>query len=250
MGDNTSGFENEVQLIEYLNGKRIRALNKNCKKFIEFLFGCINEENTIQAIPGKSGQKPDIIIIVNDRSKKISVKKGTGNSVHQEKIEAFVEFLKSIDISPEIIEKLLRYHWGDGTKNGTGFERVSSTEYKRQFPQEIDTINKEFNKEKNIKEFINRFIIQGKSTEYDIVDALYYGDINEGHWASRKEIVEYVVNNIFNLDSIHFGPLTYQIWNRCLNFNPETEKRREVMQVKWSSLLNDLINIERNRKNE
>ncbi len=111
-------------------------------------------------------------------------------------------------------------------------------------------INKEFNKEKNIKEFIYRFIMQGKSDDYDIVDALYYGNVNEGHWASKDEIIEYVVNNTFNLNSIHFGPLTYQIWNRCLNFNPNTENRRRVMQVKWGSLLNDLLIIERNRKNE
>ena len=92
--------------------------------------------------------------------------------------------------------------------------------------------------------------MQGKSDDYDIVDALYYGNVNEGHWASKDEIIEYVVNNTFNLNSIHFGPLTYQIWNRCLNFNPNTENRRRVMQVKWGSLLNDLLIIERNRKNE
>lgn len=250
MGDNTSGFKNEDELIEYLNSKKIKDLNNNMKDFIFFIFGNIDEENTIQATSGKSGQKPDMIITINNVIKRISIKKGTGNSVHQEKVEIFAEFLTSINIPSEIIDKLLKFHWGDGTNNGTGSERISSTEYKNQFPKEIDIINEEFNKEKNIKEFINRFIMQGKSEEYDIVDALYYGNVNEGHWASRDEIIEYVVNNIFKLDSIHFGPLTYQIWNRCLNFNPNTEDRRKVMQVKWGSLLNDLLNIERNRKNE
>lgn len=250
MGDNSSGFENEDELIEYLNSKKIKDLNNNMKDFIFFIFGNIDEENTIQATSGKSGQKPDMIIIINNEIKRISIKKGTGNSVHQEKVEIFAEFLASINIPSEIIDKLLKFHWGDGTNNGTGSERISSTEYKNKFPKEIDIINEEFNKEKNIKEFINRFIMQGKSEEYDIVDALYYGNVNEGHWASSDEIIEYVVNNIFKLDSIHFGPLTYQIWNRCLNFNPNTEDRRKVMQVKWGSLLNDLLNIERNRKNE
>lgn len=250
MGDNTSGFKNEDELIDYLNNKKIKNLNNNMKKFIFFLFGNIDKENTIIVKSGKSGQKPDMIITIDDKIKRISIKKGTGNSVHQEKVDVFVEFLISINIPSEIIDKLLKYHWGDGTNNGTGSERISSTEYKKQFPNEMDIINEEFNKEKNIKEFINRFIMQGKSEEYDIVDALYYGNVNEGHWASRDEIIEYVVNNIFKLDSIHFGPLTYQIWNRCLNFNPNTEDRRKVMQVKWGSLLNDLLNIERNRKNE
>lgn len=250
MGDNTSGFENEDELIEYLNSKKIKDLNSNMKDFIFFIFGNIDEENIIQATSGKSGQKPDMIITINNVIKRISIKKGTGNSVHQEKVDVFVEFLESINISNETINKLLKFHWGDGTSDGTGSQRISSSDYKQQFPEEIEMINKEFNKEKNIKEFIYRFIMQGKSDDYDIVDALYYGNVNEGHWASKDEIIEYVVNNIFNLDSIHFGPLTYQIWNRCLNFNPNTENRRQVMQVKWGSLLNDLLIIERNRKNE
>lgn len=250
MGDNTSGFENEDELIEYLNSKKIKDLNSNMKDFIFFIFGNIDEENIIQATSGKSGQKPDMIITINNVIKRISIKKGTGNSVHQEKVDVFVEFLESINISNETINKPLKFHWGDGTSDGTGSQRISSSDYKQQFPEEIEMINKEFNKEKNIKEFIYRFIMQGKSDDYDIVDALYYGNVNEGHWASKDEIIEYVVNNTFNLNSIHFGPLTYQIWNRCLNFNPNTENRRRVMQVKWGSLLNDLLIIERNRKNE
>lgn len=250
MGDNTSGFKNEDALIEYLNSKKIKDLNSNMKDFIFFIFGNIDEENIIQATSGKSGQKPDMIITINNVIKRISIKKGKGNSVHQEKVDVFVEFLESINISNETINKLLKFHWGDGTSDGTGSQRISSSDYKQQFPEEIEMINKEFNKEKNIKEFIYRFIMQGKSDDYDIVDALYYGNVNEGHWASKDEIIEYVVNNIFSLDSIHFGPLTYQIWNRCLNFNPNTENRRRVMQVKWGSLLNDLLIIERNRKNE
>ena len=79
---------------------------------------------------------------------------------------------------------------------------------------------------------------------------LYYGDINEGHWAKKEEIMEYIVNNIFKMKSIHFGPVTYQIWNRCLNFNKNTENRRRVMQIKWASLYKDLLVIERDRKNE
>lgn len=250
MGDNTSGFENEDELIEYLNNRKIKNLNNNMKDFICFLFGNIDEENTIEAIPGKSGQKPDMIININNIIKRISIKKGTGNSVHQENIDLFVEFLKSIKISDEIINKLLRFHWGDGTTDGTGTKRISGSEYKKQFAEEIDKINEEFNKEKNIKEFVNRFIMQGKSEEYDIVDAIYYGDVNEGNWASKNEIVEYIINNRFNIDAIHFGPLTYQTWRRSLNFNPKTEEGRKDMQVKWGSLLNDLLNIERNRKSE
>ena len=250
MEDNTSGFQNENELIGYLNNEKIKKMNNNLKEFILFLFGDISEESIVQAIPGKGGQKPDMIITANGKVRKISIKKGSGNSVHQENIDVFTEFLTSIDIPSEIINKLLKFHWGDGTSDGTGTKRVSSSEYKKEFLKEIDIINEEFNKEKNIKHFINRFILQGKLEEYDEVDVVYYGNINDGHWASKNEIIDYITNNIFNIDTVHFGPLTYQIWNRCLNFNPKTENRRKIMQVKWGSLLNDLLNIERNRKNE
>lgn len=250
MEDNTSGFQNENELIEYLNNNKTKNLNKNLKEFIFFLFGDIAEESIIQAMSGKGGQKPDMIITVNEDTRKVSIKKGSGNSVHQENIDIFTEFLKEIDIPNKIINKLLKFHWGDGTSDGTGSKRISCSEYKKEFLKEIDVINEEFNKEKNIKKFINRFILQGKLKEYDEIDAIYYGNVNEGHWASKNEIIDYVAHNIFNIDTVHFGPLTYQIWNRCLNFNPKTENRRKVMQVKWGSLLNDLLNIERNRKNE
>ena len=52
------------------------------------------------------------------------------------------------------------------------------------------------------------------------------------------------------INLIHFGPLTYQIWNRCLNFNPKTENRRNVMQVKWGSLEKDLIAINKERDSD
>ena len=247
MGSNKSGFENENKLIKYMNDKKVKELNKNLKEFIYFLFNNINEESNIKVLEGKKGQKPDIIISIDNNIKRISIKKGSGNSVHQEKINVFTEFLSEINISDEIINELLRFHWWDNTCDGTGEERISGTKYKQIFPDKIDKINLEFNKETNKKQFINRFILQGKSDKYDIVDALYYGNVEEGHWASKDEIIDYFINNTFKNDSIHFGPLTYQVWNRCLNLKPEMENRRYVMQVKWGSLLKDLVIIEKNR---
>ncbi len=248
MGSNKSGFENENKLITYLNNKKVKELNQNLKQFIYFLFDNINEESKIKTLEGKKGQKPDITIIINNDIKRISIKKGSGNSVHQEKIEVFTKFLSSINIPNDIINELLMFHWGDGTCDGTGEKRILGKKYEQTYPDKIDKINLEFNKEANKKKFINRFIIQGKSEEYDLIDALYHGNVEEGHWASKDEIINYFVDNEFKSNSIHFGSLTYQVWNRCLNLNPKMEERRYVMQVKWGSLLKDLIIIERNRK--
>lgn len=249
MGNNKSGFDNEDELIKELNKKRVSELNPNLREFIYFLFHNLNGNEIILAYKGIFGQKPDIIIKINTEIKNISVKIGNGNSVHQEKISLFTNFLSSLNISNDIQFELLKFHWGDGTIDGTGTNRISSSDYKKFHSDKIALVNREFNKSYLLRNFINRFIFQGKSLSYDIVDAIYYGNIENGHWASREEIFDYILNQIFYSDSIHFGPLKYQIWNRCLNFNPKTENRREVMQIKWPSLLQDIINIERKRNN-
>ncbi len=247
MGSNTSGFQNETDLIGALNNKSYSELNNNLKKFILFLFPQVNNNDRINCYSGKVGQKPDIIIEINNSKKNISVKKGSGNSVHQEDINLFMDFLTTLDISEEAKIELLKYHWGDGTSDGSGKIRVSSAEYKSEHQKEIDLINSELNKKEPLTKLITRVLFKGKSDDFSEADAVYYGTIDKGLWATKEEIINYFLNNRFDLNSIHFGPLTYQIWNRCLNFNPNTENRRNVMQVKWGSLEKDLLIIEKER---
>lgn len=247
MGSNTSGFQNETDLISALANKYYLNLNNNLKNFISFLFPQVNDYDKIKCYSGMVGQKPDIIIEINNKRKNISIKKGSGNSVHQEDIELFIDFLTTLDISEEAKIELLKYHWADGTTNGSGKIRVSSAEYKAEHQNEIDLINSELNKKETLTKLITRVLFKGKNDEFDEADVVYYGTINKGHWATKNEIIKYMLNNNFDINSIHFGPLTYQIWNRCLNFNPNTENRRNVMQVKWGSLEKDLLIIEKER---
>lgn len=247
MGSNTSGFQNETDLINALSNKIYAELNDNLKKFILFLFPQVNTNDKIKCYSGMVGQKTDIIIEVNNNKKNVSVKKGSGNSVHQEDIDLFIDFLTTLDISEEAKIELLRYHWADGTTDGSGSIRVSSAEYKAEHKKEIDLINRELNKRESLIKLITRVLFKGKDKNFDEADVVYYGTINKGHWATKYEIIKYMLNNKFDINSIHFGPLTYQIWNRCLNFNPNTENRRNVMQVKWGSLERDLLIIEKER---
>lgn len=247
MSSNTSEFQNETDLISALSNKTYAELNDNLKKFILFLFPQVNNNDKIKCYSGIVGQKPDIIIDINNKRKNVSIKKGSGNSVHQEDIDLFMDFLTTLDISEEAKVELLKYHWADGTTDGSGKIRVSSAEYKVEHQKEIDLINSELNKREPLTKLITRVLFKGKSDKFDEADVIYYGTINEGHWATKGEIIKYMLNNKFDINSIHFGPLTYQIWNRCLNFNPNTENRRNVMQVKWGSLERDLLIIEKER---
>ena len=247
MGSNKSGFQNEVKLISSLHNKSFQQLNDNLKKFILFLFPQVKRNDKIKCYCGKAGQKPDIIIEINNEKKLVSVKNGSGNSVHQEDISVFMDFLKSLGVSKETRMELLKFHWADGTLDGSGKKRVSSVKYKSEHKKEIDLINSELNKKELLTKIINRVLFKGRCEDFEEACAIYYGDEKEGHWATREEIIKYILNSKPNLKSVHFGPLTYQIWNRCLNFNPKTEIRRNTMQVKWSSIERDLLNIEKER---
>lgn len=247
MGSNTSGFQNETDLIGALSNKLYRELNDNLKKFISFLFPQVNNNDKIQCRSGMVGQKPDIIIEINNKRKNVSIKKGSGNSVHQEDIDLFIDFLTNLNISEKAKNELLKYHWADGTIDGSGKTRISSAKYKAEHQKEIDLINSELNKKELLTKLITRVLFKGKSDKFEEADIVYYGTINKGHWATKDEIIKHMLNNKIDINSIHFGSLTYQIWNRCLNFNPNTENRRNVMQVKWGSLERDLLIIEKER---
>jgi len=80
----------------------------------------------------------------------ISIKKGVKNSVHVEGIESFTTFLKELGVRKSLINMFLKYHYADGTKNGTGDIRISSAEYKKHHQNEINKINKELNKDRYI----------------------------------------------------------------------------------------------------
>ena len=43
--------------------------------------------------------------------------------------------------------------------------------------------------------------------------------------------------------AVHFGPLTVQPLDRCLNRNKKYEYCREYIQVKWFSMYDDIVSI-------
>ena len=85
-----SGFENEDRIIEALNGKTIESLNSNLQQLIRSSFS--NYSGVIMAIKQAGQNKSDLKISIGNESHTYSIKKGTGNSIHQEPIEPFLEF--------------------------------------------------------------------------------------------------------------------------------------------------------------
>ena len=100
MGSNKDGFKNENDIIKYINQvKNFNDMNDNIKSFLSFLFDDIDlNGKTISASKPKNFSKnikPDIIISTSNITKYVSLKKGSGNSVHQETLSDFEKFLTS-----------------------------------------------------------------------------------------------------------------------------------------------------------
>lgn len=146
-------------------------------------------------------------------------------------------------VNNEVINKFLKYHYADGTTNGTGQKRISSMEYREKYQEDIDYINKEFNKEEYIDKFINRFVLQGNKSEYE-VDAIIYGVVNDFIWITSKEIKYIIKNHLYDIvSSLHISCLSIQPMARNLNYNPKYEFARNYIQIKWYNLANQIIEV-------
>src|SRR5699024_10050092 len=121
-----------------LNGKKVKNLNIMYLEMIESLFGNINLEDKILAWKNPFLQKTDLFIKINNETKRISVKSGIKNSIHVEPISEFIHFLIGNNIERKYIISYLKYHYADGTTNGSGLKRLSAEEYKKENQREID----------------------------------------------------------------------------------------------------------------
>ena len=235
-----SGFENEDKIIEALNGKSIDELNSNLQQLIKESF--VNYQGTIEVVKQAGQNKSDLKITIANESHTYSIKKGTGNSIHQEPIEPFLEFLsQNYGIDEEMKNSLRLFIWGDNTLDGKGniSDRLSAPQFKKKYPQTIDSIQAFFNTIKTA--LVKRFLIEGvqstSSAEY-----VYYGTVEDGVCCKSDKIVDWIVNNN-SKGAISIGKLTFQAWNRNINGGDKSEKKRGVIQLKWGSIKDDIVVI-------
>lgn len=238
-----NGIKNECELEKSINNIKFCDLNDNLKSFVKFIFNDIKEDDILKCKRYKTFDKADIYIKLNNEVKNISVKSGTRISVHAEKIETFIEFLKDMHIRKGIIDFLLLYHYGDFTIDGKGNVRLPAKELKERYQKEIKLFNKYINHKNIIKKVIERCLFDGTSKN-NMADYIYYGNIEGGLYASKQEIINYFCSSkALEIESPHFSYLTYQNWNRNIVNNPKLEPHRYYCQFKWPSIVDDLKNI-------
>ena len=221
-----NGYDNEKSFVNHLKGKKICELNPLFLDLFAYLFPNASSDAIINCWANYLNQKADILIKVEGKVKGISIKKGSRNSVHVERISDFIHFLISNHISRDNVIEYLKYHYADGTTNGKGLERLSVEEYKKENQKKIDKLNGELNNSKILEKIIKRAILKGNNSNYEI-SALIYGEVNDFLWLGKEDIKKIILEqkNIYST-SVHFGPLVVQPKNRCLNYNPKYEKDR------------------------
>ena len=236
-----NGYRNEIEFVKLINGKKYVELDYKIQLFIDDLFKNFDKEKIIRCIKNDKLQKYDIIIQIGDIKKRISIKKGVKNSVHTEPISEFIHFCIENKMPRKLVINFLKYHYADGTTNGTGQIRMTIDDYKKTHQQEIDEINEFINQESFLKNAIRRFVIRGRNSNYDI-DAIIYGVPEDFIWINVKDIYEILLSkkNIYST-SVHFSTLTYQPLNRCINRNSKYKKDRFISQIKWYNICDDII---------
>lgn len=234
-----NGFKNEDSIIDYLNTAPFGEMEKTHQKI--FLKLNNNQQPTTISAKKYAGQnKADIGVTVDGKEFLFSIKKGSGNSVHQEPIEEFIAFLRELEVNESVFDDLRFFIWGDGTLDGTGAKsvRMKAHELNREHSKKIQNIQAYF--DKHIDILIDRFVINGVKSDKS-ADFLWYGDKKDGI-TIFKEDMKTVIKSL-SKKNLSIGALTFQAWNRALNDNPDLEQRRGVIQLKWGTLEKDILNF-------
>lgn len=251
MADNSHGTNNELEMSNYLNGKKVRELNLTMKEFIKYI--CVTkgieycDDTVIQAEYVKNNKlKQDIYVTIDGRKMGISLKMGSGNSCHQEKINDFVNYIKSeLNANDEICNLWKFFVWADGTVDGTGSMekgadgkiicRFDAAGFKKKYPEKRITLQRFI--DLNKRALINRALFVGKYNSN--VDFVYHGTYRQGRWISKEEVIDYHINHSpsSNRACFKLGKLTIQAWNVSLRGN--TEHKRGEIQLKYGSMKED-----------
>lgn len=244
------GYQNEIDFVNLFNNKYLKELDQNSQEFLKDIYdGQITSDEPIKCWKNKMVQKADIFIKYKNKIKNISLKCGNSNSIHHEQIQEFERYLWNIGLSNETIQKYVGYHYGY-KKDENGYNdynnQLSSEEYKKLYQQNLDEFNSAINKTRIIVDMIDRFIIRGKNSDYDI-DALICGKTDDYVWIKKYDIYDLILSKrCVEFTSPHIACLTIGPKKRCLNGLTNNLKDKYLVCIRWNFIKEDIINFKNN----
>ena len=243
-----TGFQNESDFSNAIDQKEFCQLDPCAARFIRQLYPSVEDETVVNATRiGGMGLKPDVVVSVNGDETNVSIKKGGGNSVHQEKISYFLLYCKeNLGMPDDVRDSFLAYFYGDGTLDGKGLleDRLDGDELRDEYSDEIKKIQAFLLD--NSRPLIERFLVYGRrGRDLNVkADYLYHGHITDGVWCPLDETVDFLVEKAVveaTVSAPAIGPLTLQTWNRNLSGEERLEDRRHSLQIKWGGRIKEYI---------
>lgn len=246
------GYQNEYDFVELFNNKYLYELDENTQFFLKELFGeIIDEEEKIKSWKNKMVQKTDIFIKYKNYIKNVSLKCGNNNSIHHESIQEFKRYLEKLGIPYNIIDKYVSYHYGYmKDKDGkTDFSKLlSADEYKKIYQSEIDIFNNQINKTRIIVDMIDRFIVRGRNSDYDI-DALICGTIDNFVWIMKYDLYDLILSKrCLDFTSPHVACMTIGPKKRIINGDLKNIRDRYLVCVRWNFIMESIIEFKHSNK--
>lgn len=237
-----SGISNEKQIVESLNQKTYQQLTHNLKFQMKEIFGTIDENEVFESGLVGDYQKPDIFVKYKNVTIYISIKSGSSNVVHQELLELWLAYLRNNGIDEETIETILLYHYGDGTIDGSGKERMPYEELNYRLMDRIKKANIVLNKDKDfVKKTIERCVFKGSRETNIEADYIYHGSAEYGCLMNKKQIFKHVNYRTWEyMSHLHIGPMLFRPHARYIGDDIKNEYSRKKVDVSWPRLEKDI----------
>lgn len=244
------GYQNERDFVNIFNDKYLYELDDNSRQFLQDLFyGMIENDEKIKSWKNKMAQKADIFIKYKNQIKGVSIKCGNSNSIHCENIENFKKYLEKLNIPYATIDKYVSYHYGyKKTEDGNidFSQQLNAEEYKRLYQNEIDIFNESINKTRIIVDMIDRFLVRGRNSDYDI-DVFISGTVDDYVWVLKHDLYNLILSKrSLDFTSPHAACMTIGPKKRCLA-GDNNLKDRYLVCVRWNFIREDIISFKKNK---
>lgn len=237
------GLLNEERMIVALNHKLFDELNANLQTFVLQLIPELDKRKRINCYKAEEYTKPDIVISQGDKVRYVSLKTGTSDTMHNEKIEPFVEFLKENGFDDYTIESFLLYHYGDGTTDGTGERRMGVYEVRQKYDKRITAMNAAFNKDKEfVKKFADRVMWQGVNPLAMPADVIYHGTEEYGTYMSKFQMSRHIERKDWSymVFAVHVGPFIIRPKARYPGREIKNDENRRIVVVNYPRIQADI----------
>src|SRR5690606_15758085 len=114
MKNNNHGLKNENAIAQQLHNKKYKEITSpNLKQFIKDIHPNITDDTLINCPYTRGIKKEDLTIKIENSTYNVSVKEGSGNSIHQETLESFICTLKKdFNLTESIANDIRMFIWG------------------------------------------------------------------------------------------------------------------------------------------